>query len=178
MQYRADHLRSRATAMTAMFLALASVLGLVEAMYMPPLPVPGAKIGLANLAVLLALVFLGPGRALFVSLGRVLVVGLATGMLGGPPFVLSMSGALVAWLVMWRLSAQGERYSVVGLSLGGAAGHTVAQLVAAVAVIGSAAPLLMMPYSLGMACFTGLAIGFTAHLLLSRLPQPALSVAR
>lgn len=178
MQFRADHLRARVTSLTALYLALASVLGLIEAVYMPPLPIPGAKLGLANLAVVLAILHLGPARALFVTAGRVVIVGLATGMLGGPPFVLALSGALVAWFVMWRLSRQGDRYSVVGISLGGAAGHAVTQLVVAVAVIGSAAPLLLMPYSLGMACITGLAIGFAARLLISRLPRPDLSVAR
>jgi len=178
MQSRADDLPTRVVAMTALYLALASVLGLVEASFLPPLPIPGAKLGLANLAVVLALIQLGPWRALGVTLGRVFVVGLATGMLGGPAFVLSLTGAAVAWFVMWRLTTRGERYSAVGLSLGGAAGHAVAQLVVAVGVIGSAAPLLLMPYSLGMACVTGLAIGLAARLILSRLPQPALSVAR
>lgn len=182
MRYRAElsavNSAARATAYTSLFIAVASVLGLVESVLLPPLPVPGMKLGLANMAVVLALVTLGAGRALVVSLARVFIVGLATGALGGPTMVLSLAGASCAWLAMWALSDETGRFSVIGLSVAGSAAHAVAQLVAAVFVTGSAAPLVLMPYSLMASLATGLIVGFLVHLIHSRLPLTALSIAR
>lgn len=175
MQSRAEASR---VAWTASFLALACVLGLLEALLLPPLPIPGLKLGLANLAVLAALVTLGPARALVISLGRVVIVGLATGGLFGPVGLLSFAGALLGWAAMASAYRLGKTsFSVVGLSLAGASAHVVGQLAAACVLTGSAAPLYLAPLSLGLGILSGLAIGFSARLLLSRVPSPVMSFA-
>jgi len=88
MRYPADSLRSRDLTLTALLLACATALGYVEAVLFPAMPLPGFKLGLANVAVVIALVMLGPARAGVVSLGRVLLVALATGTLGSPTMAL------------------------------------------------------------------------------------------
>ncbi len=79
MRSRVEMVGSRATALTAMLLAVATALGYAEAVLLPALPVPGLKLGLANVAVVIALAVLGPARAAVVSVGRVFLVALATG---------------------------------------------------------------------------------------------------
>lgn len=175
MRSRAD---SAGTALAASLLALACGLGLVESFLIPPLPVPGLRIGLANIAVLVALVLLGSVRSLAVSLGRVAVIGLATGTLLGPVGLLSAAGALLAWAAMCAARTCGrDRFSVIGLSLAGSTGHVVGQLLAACAIAGSSAPLFLAPYSLGLSIVSGLLIGYSARLLLSRIPSPVVSFA-
>lgn len=175
MRYHAEAPR---VAWTAILLALACSLGLMESLLLPPLPVPGLKLGLANLAILAALSLLGSTRALVISLGRVLIVGLATGTLFGPVGLLSLAGALCAWAAMAAAMHLGrDSFSVVGLSLAGAAAHVAGQLVAACAFTGSLAPLYLTPLSLGLGILSGLAIGYSARLLLSRVPSPAISFA-
>ncbi len=169
---------ARSVAHAALLIALGSVLGLMESVMVPPLPVPGMKLGLANIAVVLAVVSIGPVRALVVSLLRVLVVSLATGLLGGPAMMLSLGGAIAAWAAMSLLSVESGGFSVVGIAVGGSSAHALGQLVTAVLVTGSAAPLLLMPYSLMMSILTGLIIGFLVRLLVSRLPLPEPTVAR
>ena len=154
----------------ALLLAVGAVLGLVENALLPPLPVPGVRLGLANIAVVLALVSLGPRRALLVSVGRVVLVGMLSGSLGGPASLLALSGALSAWSAMTLLASAGDRFSVVGWSVAGAASHVVGQLLAACVVTGSAAPLAFTPVSLMLALVCGLAIGLCSRLLLSRIP--------
>ncbi|HZL04203.1 MAG TPA: Gx transporter family protein, partial [Coriobacteriia bacterium] len=89
---------ARTTTAAALLIALASILGLLEAAI--PSPIPGARLGLANVAVVVALVTLGPSRALAVSLGRVAIVALAAGTLGGPGFMLGVAGAIASWATM------------------------------------------------------------------------------
>jgi heptaprenyl diphosphate synthase len=133
------------------------------------LPIPGVRLGLGNLAVVLALSLLGRGAALRVSVLRVLIVATATGALGGPAFMMAVSGALASWAVMSLLSRFRD-VSAIGWSVAGAAAHVLAQLVVAGVVTGSAAPLLLSPVALALAIACGLVIGYSSRLLLSRLP--------
>jgi heptaprenyl diphosphate synthase len=105
-----------------------------------------------------------------VSILRVVVVGIAAGSLGGPAGVLAASGAVCAWAGMALLSRRSTTFSVVGWSVAGAAAHVLGQLAAACLVTGSTAPLFFAPLSLAVSLGCGLAIGYSARLLLSRLP--------
>lgn len=174
-------MRSRVSAviaLTAALLALACALGLLESLVLPALPFPGLKLGLANLAVLIALTTLGPARALSISLGRVVVVGLATGTLLGPVGLLSAAGAVLAWAAMALALGLGrDRFSPVGLSLVGSAAHVVGQLAAACVLTVSLSPLFLTPVALGLGIVSGLAIGFSTRLLISRIPSTTVSLA-
>lgn len=161
---------ARTLALGAALVALGAVLGLVESAIVPPLPVPGVRLGLANLAVVLALAWLGPRRALEVSALRVLLVALAAGTLGGPGFAMALSGALAAWAAMAALARTSPGVSPLGWSVAGAAAHVLAQLAVASVLSGSPAPLLLSPLSLALALLCGLAVGYSARLLLSRPP--------
>jgi len=177
MPFRADARESRILAVTALLLGLAATLGYLEAVLIPPLPVPGLKLGLANTAVVVALATVGPSRALAVSLGRVLLVGLATGSIAGPTIAMSVSGAVGAWIAMALLANASSDFSVVGWSIGGSAANAVSQLAAATIVTGSAAPLMLLPLSLGLSLPTGIAVGMLGGLLISRVPRLTLSTA-
>ena len=170
MRFHVDSAGVHAVALTAALLALATCLGYVEAVLMPALPVPGLKLGLANIAVIIALVTVGPWRAALVSLGRVLLVALATGVVGGPAMILALAGAVASWSVMALMSSQRETFSVVGWSLAGSCAHSVGQLVVAVLVTGTAAPIMLLPVSLSFSLVTGTTVGVVAYLLISRIP--------
>lgn len=174
MHVRADAHRLTATALLA---ATAAVLGLVESVWLPPLPIPGMRLGLANIAVLLAVLVLGPRRGLAVALAKVLLTSLAAGTLGGPAIVLSGTGTLFAWAAMSALSLAGPRFSAVGLSVGGAAAHMAGQIAAACLLTASVAPLVFAPFLLGAAVPAGLAVGALVRLLVSRLPHGTLAPA-
>lgn len=178
MRSRAELTPSVALSRTALLIALASVLGYAEAVLLPALPVPGLRIGLANLAVLLAMVLLGPNRALVVSLARVLVVGLATGTLFGPAGAMSAAGAFAAWMAM-ALVARTPRspFSLVGISVTGSYAHVLGQLAMASLLVGSPYPFALAPLSLAASICAGLVIGYSARLLLSRVPFMKVSFA-
>jgi heptaprenyl diphosphate synthase len=176
MRFRAEIRTVHSLAITALLMALAAILGYLEAVALPPLlPIPGLRVGLANIAVVVALALLGSRSALVVTLGKVLIVGLATGLIASPVAWMSLAGSLAAWGVMSLLWSRGVSFSVVGWSVGGAAAHVLAQLIVASAIMQSWTPFLLTPISIASSALAGLAIGFIAHLLLSRLPRTTLA---
>jgi len=165
-------------ARTALLTAMAAVLGYAEAVLLPTMPLPGLRLGIANIAVVLALMLVGASGALIVSLTRVLIVGLATGALLGPTSLLSLAGAIAAWAAMVLLSRfGGQAFSVIGWSLAGSTAHVLAQLAAASMLVGALHPFALAPLSLASAICAGTVIGYSARLLLSRVPFLKVSFA-
>lgn len=166
---------ARPLAFTAAGISLAAVLGLVESWTVPALPVPGVRLGLANLAVVVSLALLGPRRALAVSLGKVLLVGLLAGTLLGPASLMALAGSVSSWCAMAALAGAGDRFTVVGWSAAGAFAHVLAQLLVACLLTGSSAPLVFAPLSLGLSLALGSAVGVAGRALLARQPLAAAS---
>ena len=162
---------ARRTAVGAALLACACVLGLLESTLPPVLPVPWLRLGLANIAVVAALALAGPRTAASVSVGRVLLVGLASGTLAGPLTIIAGAGAIASVGVMCLLASFGPRYSMVGWSAAGSAAHVLAQFVAAAAVLHSGALLALAPASTLLALVLGASIGLLARTIVSRLPS-------
>lgn len=160
---------ARPLAVTAGLLAVASVLGLVEAA-MPGLPVvPWLRLGLANIAVVVALIISGGRMASAVSIGRVAIVGLAAGTIGSPGFVIGAAGAVASLLVMWALSQAGAVFSPVGWSAAGSAIHVAAQFACAAAILGSWSIVALAPLSIIIALPLGAITGALARVIVSRL---------
>ena len=160
---------SRELTVTAGLLAVACVLGLLEAA-LPGIPfAPWLRLGFANIAVVVALAVSGGRMALAVSLGRVVIVGVAAGTLGSPVFVIGGAGALASLAVMWALSRVGDAFSPVGWSAAGAAAHMLAQFLVASAVLGSWGILTLAPVSTLLALPLGALTGALARTIVSRL---------
>ena len=80
----------------------------------------------------------------------------------------SLLGGLAAMLAMIGL-VRLRRFSVYGVSVGGAAAHNCGQMAAAVLTLGSAAPLYYLPVLLGVSLLTGTLTGLVAACLFQAL---------
>lgn len=160
---------ARPVATAAGLLAVASILGLVEAALPGLLFVPWLKLGLANIAVVVALAVSGGRTAAAVSLGRVAIVGFAAGTLGSPAFVIGAAGAVVSLAVMWALSRAGGLFSPVGWSAAGSVSHVLAQFAAAAWLLGTWSVVALAPVSVLVALPLGALTGFLAQVVVSRL---------
>jgi len=154
---------SKRIAFCAMFIALALALSIVEN-YFPIgllIPVPGIKLGLANIVTLFAIVMLSPWDAILIILVRCLVTGLFTGPVS---LLFSLSGALLAFAVMKGLSfGLGRIFSVVGISMGGAVTHNIGQMIAAVFIMQDTGLIFSyLPFLMIVALFTGALTGVAA----------------
>ena len=145
----------------AVLAALALALSYLESFF-PLLPLPGVKLGLANIVTVYALYALGASNALAILVVRCLLGSLFAG--NASALLFSLLGGLAAMLVMIALHAL-PRLSVYGVSVGGAAAHNCGQVAAAMLTLGSAAPLAYLPFLLLVSVFTGALTGFVAALL-------------
>ena len=151
----------------AVLTALALALGVMEqSIPAAVIPVPGVKLGLANIVTLFALYALGPGQALMILAARCLLGSMFAGNLNALLF--SLLGGLAAMGTMILLARTG-RFSVYGVSAGGAAAHSCGQMAAAVLTLGNTAPLRYLPVLLGVSLLTGALTGLAASCLFRAL---------
>ena len=157
---------TRKAAYLGVLLAIAVTLYVFESL-LPALPVPGAKIGLANLASLLAVLIWGWREALLLVVARQVLGSLATGTFLSAPFLFGLAGGIASVGAMSVTSrvARG-RLSPTGVSIAGAATHNVAQLLVARLLTGGWAILAYLPYLLWFSLPTGALIGVIAAYLL------------
>lgn len=150
----------------AVLTALALILSYVESLLALVMPVPGAKLGLANLVTLVALYLFGWKDALTISCLRVLLGGFLFG--SGFSILYALAGALLALLGMTLLKKL--RFHAVTVSIAGGVLHNLAQL--GVAAIITRTPALMLSYLpllLALGVLTGLVIGLLGTALIKRL---------
>ena len=163
MQWTTKHI-----ALCAVLTALALGLSTLENLFPVTLvvPLPGVKLGLANIVTVFALYALGPGQALLILVGRCLLGAVFAGNMNA--LIFSLLGGFSAMLVMIGLS-RFRRLSIYGVSIGGAAAHNCGQVAAACLTLGSGAPLYYLPVLLGASLLTGAVTGVAAACLFRAL---------
>jgi len=152
----------------ALLVSMGLILYVLEA-YIPQ-PLPWARIGLANLATLLALALWGVREALVVAMARILLGSFLTGTLMSPVFPFALVGGLASLAIMglawsWMRSV----FSIVGVSLLGALAHNMAQLLLAyVLYLHRAEILYLVPLLLLSSVATGFFVGAVVSLVTDR----------
>lgn len=169
-------LTTKQLTLCAVLTALALALSYVEN-FLPlslAVPLPGVKLGLANIVTVFALYALGTGQAFLILIARCTLGALFAGNLNALLF--SLFGGLSAMAVMALLS-RSKHLSLYGVSVGGAAAHNCGQIAAAILTLGNTAPLYYLPLLLGVSLFTGALTGFAAGLLFRALEHTSLRKA-
>ena len=121
--------RTKKIALGGILTALAMIFSYIESLIPIPLPVPGVKLGIANIAIISVLYLLGSGQALLVNLLRITLTAVLFGNFNS--FLFSMAGGMLSLLVMVILKKSGH-FSIVGVSVAGGVFHNVGQITAAV----------------------------------------------
>lgn len=160
---------TRCALLTAMALALSYLENLFPLSL--AIPLPGVKLGLANVVTLFALCALGPAQALLILLARCLLGAMFAG--NANALLFSLLGGLSALGVM-ALLARRRGLSVYGVSIAGAAAHNCGQIAAALLTLGGPGPLYYLPLLLGVSLLTGGLTGFLAACLFRALAHTRL----
>ena len=150
----------------ALLTALALIFSYIEFLVPLSLGIPGIKIGLANIVVVLALFSLGPGYALAVNLIRIALSALLFGNLFSA--VYALCGALVSLAVMILLKKT-DVFSITGVSMAGGAAHNIAQLAAAAAIAGTSKMFLYMPVLVLAGMAAGIFNGIVCSLVMRKI---------
>ena len=164
----------------AMYLGAALMLAFLESL-LPPLPVPGLKLGLANLAILLCACTMGLTDGGAVAFSRCLLTGLLFG--SGTSILFSLSGTTAVFLMLVFLHLIGRwingRLSFIGISILCALAHHTGQLSCAALLYGWGREILSA-YGGGLllaGTLCGALTGWTANLLYRRLLGTAIQVS-
>lgn len=163
-----DDRKTRATAMTGVLIALAFVLAYVEFLIPISLGVPGVKLGLANLAGIIALYLLGTRRAAEISLIRVILTGITFGNMS--MMIYSMAGAACSLAAM-SLCKSREIFGLTGVSIVGGIVHNAAQLAVAMLVLETGSLFYYFPVLLLAGSAAGTVIGLTAGAVIRRISR-------
>ena len=155
---------ARKISVISMFSAFAILAAYVES-FIPSFGVPGAKLGLANIAVILALYILDAESAIIVDVVRIVIVGLLFGSMISISFALA--GAFVSLTVMIVLK-KFFNFSIITVSIFGGFFHNVGQIIVAKILLDSYSILIYLPVLLIVGIVTGLIIGILAKLLYER----------
>ena len=137
-------------------LAFALVLSYVESLIPFYFGIPGVKLGLANLAVVLTLYLYGWREAILLNVMRVLLAGFMFGNLF--MILYSLAGAVCSFCFMCLCKKLGC-FSVLGVSMVGGVFHNVGQIVVAIFVTKTAGVAYYLPVLLISGVVTGLCIG-------------------
>lgn len=152
----------------ALLIAAAFVLSSLERAL--PSPAPMIRLGLGNVMTLTAFAVLGLKDGAWVTFGRVALVSFIWGGVFSPTAVMSLTGGAASLMVMIPLALCGRRFSLYGISIGGAFAHISAQLAVASAIYVQSADLFrLLPFMGSIALVTGIINGGIATLLASKL---------
>lgn len=155
----------RKMAITAILTAGAIVIGIIES-FIPSIGIPGVKLGLANIVILITLYELGILEALFVNLARVFIVGLVRGTIFTMGFFMSLAGALLSLGIMILFYLLIKKFSVIGVSVIGAIFHVVGQILVAWIFLSTPYILFYLPIIAISAIITGTLVGIVANLVI------------
>ena len=144
----------------ALFITTALMLSYIESLFPFFFGVPGMKLGLANLAVVMALYFYGWKEAVLVNVLRI--------VLSGVSLLFSLGGALISFVCMVFVRKMG--LSLYGVSMAGAVFHNVGQLLIAVLLVQTVEVGYYAPFLLAAGLVTGFLIGALGKELLRRIP--------
>ena len=168
--------KSKKIAVCAVMIALALSLSYIER-FIPlqlVVPLPGVKLGLANIVTMIALYMLNTKFAYTILIPRCIlgsvfgggITGLAFSMMGG---VMALGVMAAAKRVRW--------FSVYGVSILGAAAHNIGQILAAMLLMRSVYIGAYLPYLLIISVFTGLMTGIACAGVLRTLPNAFISAS-
>ena len=159
---------SRKVAFYGIFAALAVLMGYVEMIVPSPVPIPGVKLGFANVIVLIALYFMGGKAALGINIIRVMISALLFNGFSGLLF--SIAGAAVSYIVMVCVKKI-KSASIIGVSVAGGIAHNVAQIVVAAVILDTPGLMYDFPALLISGTVTGVVIGIISKYCLKNIEK-------
>ena len=152
--------KTKKLAFMAVLTAIALTIFMIEAQLPSPVPIPGVKLGLANIITLTAMLILGRKEA-----GAVLAARIIMGaMFAGSPSAI-LYGGLLAYAVMCLMVGHVPEKRLWAVSAVSAVAHNMGQLLACVLVVKTPGVFVYAPALIVSGIITGVFTGFGAMYL-------------
>ena len=152
-------------ALLSVLTAAAIVIAIVES-FIPSDWIPGVKLGLANIVILIILYEIGIVEAVLVNLLRVFLVGLLRGTFLSMGFLMSLTGAILSLGVMILFYLLIKKFSIIAVSVMGSVAHVTGQILIAVIFLGTTSVFYYLPIIAISAIITGILVGVGAKLII------------
>ncbi|NLM74830.1 MAG: Gx transporter family protein [Clostridiaceae bacterium] len=166
----------RKIAFNGLLTSLAIILSLIER-FIPVnlvIPFPGIKLGFANIVTMFALFYLGFSSALVITVSRCILSSLFFG--GMSSLMYSLAGALFALITMTLLKSGFDKlFSIIGISMGGAAAHNTGQIMIAAIMMKTTAVFAYLPLLLFAGIVTGFLTAFISVYLFSTFEKTTIA---
>lgn len=153
-------------ALDALLTAIALTIFVVELQIPPVVPIPGVKLGLANIVTIFAFYLLGPADAAWVLLARILLGGLCSGRVMA--LLYSLSGGLLCYGAMFVMRKLVTEKQIWVCSIAGAIAHNIGQIAVAVLVTGTMGVLSYLPALMVSGICAGACTGLAGQLVVGR----------
>ena len=151
---------SKKISLMALFTAFAVILSYIET-FIPTVGIPGAKLGLANFAVIMVMYAVGNKEAFFINV----IIGLFFGNMFSICF--SIAGALVSFIGMVLLKST-KRISMITVAIIGGVLHNVGQIIIASVILKNVGIFTYVPILMIAGIITGTVIGILSNILYKR----------
>lgn len=141
--------------------AIGIVLGLFESVIPIPVAIPGARLGLSNIVVLVTIVAIGYKEGFFVSIFKTIILGIVTGAVSS--FFFSIGGAILSSISMILAHKFLRKYlSLIGISEIGSFFHNLGQVLVACFIMKTTTILAYLPLLVILGIFTGYFVGLAS----------------
>jgi heptaprenyl diphosphate synthase len=161
--------RTKQITLLALFAALSVGIYALESLIPPLIPIPGVKLGLANIITLVVLKKYGIKDAALVLIVRILITSLLFGQMMS--FLYSFTGGVFCILIEFLINKLLRDRALFITAIFGAIFHNIGQLLVAVIITSVPGVVIYAPYLMIAAIATGFVTGFAAHFTLKLLPR-------
>lgn len=161
-----EHKRVRRITICGVLTALAMIFSYIESLIPIPVPIPGIKLGIANIAIITVLYIVGTWEAIAINLLRITLTAILFGNMN--TFLFSMAGGMLSILIMILLKRIGK-FSMIGVSIVGGVSHNIGQIIAAVILMDSSAIAYYLPVLFVAGIITGVVIGIVGGMVTTRV---------
>ena len=160
-------MKTRKLTLMSILLCLALIIFAIEAQLPPIAPIPGIKLGLANVINLMALYMLGRRESFIILILRIVLSSIFAGNFTG--FMYSISGGIICFLFMSVMSLFIKENRMWVVSVFGAIGHNIGQIIIACFIMGTFQIIWYLPVLIISAVVTGFFTGLTAQITFKHL---------
>jgi len=160
--------KTKKLTLSALLVSVAIIFGYIEHLLPFDFGIPGIKLGLANITVIIVLYLIGEKEAFLISLLRILICFLLFGNIYS--FAYSLAGGIFSLCIM-SLMKRFKIFSIVGISICGGVAHNIAQLSVALLLVKSLSIALYLPILLTSGAITGTCIGLISKLIIPKIKK-------
>ncbi|WP_029230719.1 Gx transporter family protein [Butyrivibrio sp. VCB2006] len=149
-------------------IALALILSYVETQIPAFVAIPGMKLGLTNIVVLVTLYYLDEKSAMAINVLRIIIVSVLFGT--AMSFAFSLVGGMLSTVMMIVLKRIGK-FRIIGVSAVGGVTHNIGQIITAMVLLGTKAIAWYLPVLWITGVFSGILIGVIGGMVYERLSK-------